>query len=198
MSNNKISRLENNCFKGLDRLNYLDLGINQLRELNATTFKGLKSLTIISLHTNNHIIHLSSRIFENLPNLNQIYLINLPLHCDCSLQWMSLVSLNLESSRCSTPPQHSGKRATDPYIYVNCTQELSYQCFDRSNSCPTGSCCQDTLDSYTCVCEEENYLFATPLNKCVSYDQLTQWEYGANSTCPVCPTSTCNCPSQPI
>ena len=183
LSYNKISRLENKCFKGLDKMKNLYLVSNQLTELNSTTFKGLKSLTYINLNYN-HIPHLTSRIFESLPKLNRIYLINLPLHCECNLQWMSIVNLNIYGSLCSTPPQHSGKRATDPSIYANCTQELSYQCFDRSNSCPTGSCCQDTLDSYTCVCEEENYLFATPLNMCISYDQLTQWHAQCSTTNP--------------
>ena len=171
MITNKISRLENESFKGLDRLIDIYLGRNQLRKLNATAFKGLESLTYIGL-ASNRISHLSSRIFESLPNLNRIYLSNSPLHCDCGLKWMSIVNLDISNSRCATPPQHSGKPATDSSIYVNCAQELSYQCFNRSNSCPTGSYCQDTLDSYTCVCEEENYLFITPFNKCVSYGRL--------------------------
>ena len=183
LGNNKISRLENECFKGLDRIKNLYLDSNQLTELNSTTFKGLKSLTNINLN-HNHIPHISSRIFESLPNLNVIYLNGVPLHCDCSLQWMSIVNLNIYNSLCSTPPQHSGKRATYPSIYVNCTQELSYQCFDRSNSCPTGSYCQDTFNSYTCVCEEENYLFITPLNMCISYDQLTQCHAQCSTTNP--------------
>ena len=178
---NLISRLEAKCFKGLIRLKHLDLGLNQLRELNAITFKGLKSLTRIDLYYN-LIPHLSSRIFESLPKLNIIYLIDLPLHCDCSLQWMSIVNLDIRGSSCAIP-QHIRKPATDPSIYADCTQELSYQCFNRSNSCHTGSYCQDTLDSYTCVCEE-NYLFATPLNKCVSYDQLTQWDTQCSTTNP--------------
>ena len=150
---NKISRFEKESFNK-SKLIRLLLYSNQIRELNVTTFKGLGSLTAIDLD-GNPIPNLSSRAFEHLPNLNVIHLSSLPLHCDCSLQWLSIVNLNIYP-RCATPPQHSGKPATDPSIYANCLQELSYQCFDRSNSCPTGSYCQDTLDSYTCVCEEEN------------------------------------------
>ena len=134
----------------------LRLNSNQLRELSATAFKGLDSLFQLDLGYNS-ISRLSSRTFEYLNRLRYISLYRLPLHCDCSLQWMSKVSITLYNSRCATPPQHSGKEATDASIYVNCTQELSYQCFNRSVRCPTGSYCQDTLYSYTCVCEEERH-----------------------------------------
>ena len=166
---NEITRLENKCLKGLERVIDLHLQSNQLIELNATTFKGLESLTYIGLE-NNYISHLSSRIFESLPKLFYIKLYSLPLHCDCGLKWMSIVDLKIIYSLCATPLQHSSKPATDPSIYVNCTQELSYQCFNRSNSCPTGSYCQDTFDSYTCVCEEEHFYFVKYLNKCVRHE----------------------------
>ena len=172
MNYNKIFRLENGCFKGLGRVRYLFLYSNQLRELSTTAFKGLDSLEGLDLRYNS-ISRLSSRTFEYLNRLSSVYLYSLPLHCGCSLQWMSKVSITLYNSRCATPPQHSGKEATDASIYVDCTQELSYQCFNRSVRCPTGSYCQDTLDSYTCVCEEENSYFVKPRNQCVNSEQLT-------------------------
>ena len=187
---NKISRFEKGFFSE-SKLIWLHLFSNQIRELNVTTFKGLEYLTGISLG-HNPISHLSSRAFEYLPNLNVIHLYGLPLHCDCSLQWLSIVNLNIKYSQCATPLQHSGKRAIDPSIYVNCIQELSYQCFNRSNSCPTGSYCHDTIDSYTCGCVEENYLFVESLNKCFSIEHianaLTQFSTTRSSQC-TCPTS---------
>ena len=168
---NKIASFEKDCFKTLRKLGQLHLHSNQLKELSTTAFRGLDSVNRIDLGRNS-ISHLSSRTFEYLKHLRYLHLYNLPLRCDCGLQWMSITGLTIYNSRCSTPPQHSNKYTTDPSIYVNCTQELSYQCFNRSNSCPTGSYCQDTLDRYTCVCEEEKHLFVTPLKKCVSYDKL--------------------------
>ena len=200
---NKISRFEKESFNK-SKLIWLYLHSNQIRELNVTTFKGLEYLSFIKLNFN-PISHLSSRAFEYLPNLNNIYLYRVPLHCDCSLQWLSIVNLNFVSvyylymrPRCAAPPQHSGKQPTDPSIYVNCIQELSYQCFNRSNSCPTGSYCQDTLDNYTCVCEEENHLFFKI--ECVNIDRLTttppQHTTIPQCTCPTCPTVTCpTCPT---
>ena len=171
LGNNEISRIEKNGFKGLKLLKWLYLNSNNLEELSPTAFRGLGYLILINLKSNS-MSRLSSRTFESLHWLRHLYLDASPLNCDCNLQWMSNTSFHVYNSRCSTPPQHSGKPATDPSIYVNCTQELSYQCFNRSNSCPTGSYCQDTLDSYTCVCEEENYYFIKPLNKCVNSNSI--------------------------
>ena len=187
--NNRITSIP--AISNYHNLVRLSLESNRITRIENKWFNN--GTALVRLHIeNNPISHLSSRAFEYLPNLNVIHLYGLPLHCDCSLQWLSKVNLNIISSRCATPPQHSGKRATDPSIYVDCTQELSYQCFDRSNSCPTGGYCQDTLDSYTCVCEEENYYFVKPLNKCVSSDVLTATpQYtsaGTQQTCPTPPT----------
>ena len=174
LTNNLFTSIPNNTFNNYTKLVSLDLRSNRIDHLNLSVnaLKGLASLKRIALGSNYSISHLSSRTFENLKQLAQIDLYKLPLNCDCSLQWISKVRINFLSSRCATPPQHSGKRATDPSIYVNCTQKLSYQCFNRSNSCPTGSYCQDTLDSYTCVCERRNYYFVKHLNKCVSPNKI--------------------------
>ena len=196
---NRISSIP--AISNYHNLEKLSLDSNRISRIENKWSNNGAALVTLNLNFN-PISHLSSRMFEYLPNLTAIYLTGLPLHCDCGLQWMSIVSLKLYSSRCSTPPQHSGKRATYPSIYVNCTQELSYQCFNRSNSCPTGSYCQDTLDSYTCVCEEENYYFIKHLNKCVNYEQSTttstQCITSTQCTCPptpTCPTPTCTTPT---
>ena len=174
LSNNLFTSIPNNIFTNYTNLVSLDLRSNRIDnlKLSINSFKGLNSLKRIALGSSSTVIsHLSSRIFENLNQLRKIDFNNLPLNCDCSLQWISKVRINFLNSRCSTP-QHSGKRATDPSFYANCLQELSYQCFDRSNSCPTGSYCHDTLDSYTCVCERRNYYFVKHLNKCVSPNKI--------------------------
>ena len=116
-------------------------------------------------------------MLEYLPSLVDIVLYDAPLHCDCSLQWISKVhhSFNprLSNAYCLSPSEHRDKLATDPSIYTECIQDLSYQCFNRFVSCPTGSYCQDTLDTYTCVCEQEGYTFIRNLNKCVSSEDIS-------------------------
>ena len=173
---NSLIQLESEVFKGLSNLETLSLESNPTQNISLTAFKGLKSLRKLFFeHTS--LTSLSSRMFEYLPSLVYIVLYDTPLHCDCSLQWIPKVhhsfNLRLSSAYCVSPPEHRDKLATDPSIYTECIQDLSYQCFNRSVSCPTGSYCQDTLDTYTCVCEQEGYTFIRNLNKCVSSEDIS-------------------------
>ena len=207
LSHNSLIQLESEVFKGLSNLELLYLNGSLIQNISLTAFKGLESLSSLSLYYTS-LTSLSSRMFEYLPSLTYIGLYSAPLHCDCSLQWIPKVhSFNLRLSRavCVSPLEHRSKLATDPSIYTECIQDLSYQCFNRSVSCPTGSYCQDTLDTYTCVCEQEGYTFIRNLNKCVSSEDISNGLQKLNTntcatsaTCPSCPTTTsANCPSCP-
>ena len=163
--------LECGLFTGLSNLKYLWLDNNPIQDICFTALQGLASLTELSLEST-PLTSLSSRMFEYLPSLKTIDLTDTPLHCDCSLQWLSRVhhnfSLTIDNARCASPSEHINKRATDLPIYRDCTQDLSYQCFNRSISCPSGTSCQDTLDTYSCVCQQEGDMFVRSLNRCVS------------------------------
>ena len=196
---NSLIQLESEVFKGLSNLETLSLESNPIQDISLTAFKGLKSLRKLFFeHTS--LTSLSSRMFEYLPSLVDIVLYDAPLHCDCCLQWISKVhhsfNLYLSSAVCVSPSEHRDKLATDPSIYTECIQDLSYQCFNRSVSCPTGSYCQDTLDTYTCVCEQEGYTFIRNLNKCVSSEDISNGLQKLNTnTCATCPSPTASCPS---
>ena len=168
---NKLSQLECGTFTGMNNLKFLDLNYNPIENICFTAFKGLESLARLYLSSTS-LTSLSSRMFEYLPSLEYIYLTSTPLHCDCCLQWLSRVHHNfsLVSIRavCASPLEHINKPATDVSIYRDCTQDLSNQCFNRSISCPSGTSCQDTLDTYSCVCQQEGDLFVRSLNRCVS------------------------------
>ena len=204
---NSLIQLESEVFRGLSNLEILNLNSNPIQNISLTAFKGLESLWKLSLQDTS-LTSLSSRMFEYLPSLVLIVL-DVPLHCHCSLQWMPKVhhsfNLRLSNAVCVSPSEHRDKLATDPSIYTECIQDLSYQCFNRSVSCPTGSYCQDTLDTYTCVCEQEGYAFIRNLNKCVSSEDINNGLQKLNTntcaTCPAsatCPTTTsATCPSCP-
>ena len=119
---NEIATLGKDCFKGLSELRAVNLDVNQLKDLCTTAFEGLDSLTTIYL-SRNPICHLSSKTFESLKQICGLDLFDVPLCCDCDLQWMSKSNLTLYSPYCKTPSQYSGKSATDPSIYVNCPPE---------------------------------------------------------------------------
>ena len=201
LHSNRLVQLECGTFTGINNLKYLDLGSNPIQNICFTAFKGLESLTGLYLQSTS-LTSLSSRMFEYLYSLRYIWLSSTPLHCDCSLQWLSRVqhnfSLTLDNARCSSPSEHINKLATDLSIYRECTRDLSYQCFNRSISCPSGTSCQDTLDTYSCVCQQEGDLFVRSLNKCVSSEEMSSALLRLGGTTPksaTCPTSTCaTCP----
>ena len=169
---NRLVQVECGSFTGLNNLKLLHLNSNPIQNICLTAFKGLESLNRLYLQSTS-LTSLSSRMFEYLPSLKYIHLSSTPLHCDCSLQWLSSVRHNFglfisSNAICASPLEHINKPATDLSIYRDCTQDLSYQCFNRSISCPSGTSCQDTLDTYSCVCQQEGDLFVRSLNRCVS------------------------------
>ena len=176
LKKNELTYMGSDSFTGLNSLKLLSLSINPIQRISISAFKGLQSLTRVSLSSVS-LAYLSSRVFEHLSSLKYMELFRIPLHCDCSLQWVSRVhnnfSLSLSSAMCASPSEYSGRAATDPSLYAECQQELSYQCFNRSTSCSSGSFCQDTLDTYTCVCQQESHLFVRSLNRCVSSEDIT-------------------------
>ena len=70
---NRISFIEN--FKSTPNLQYLDIGFNILKRLNANTFVGLYSLKMLNLQ-DNLLYHIPSELFRDLANLRQLYLKN--------------------------------------------------------------------------------------------------------------------------
>ena len=193
-SKNNIRSFTADTFKNYTQLERLDIGYNSISIINRFYSKNLKSLYLhynqithvpedvfrdtpllgyISLRGNN-VTKLSSRTFEHLYHFKQIYLNSNTLHCDCSLKWMFNVSqeygIRFNYPLCATPPQHEGISALNSSLYTNCNEEQSYQCFNRTISCPVGSYCQDTRDSYKCVCEGEGIGFSRTFNQCVDYE----------------------------
>ena len=193
-NSNNIKSFPADTFKNYTQLEILDTGYNSISVINKFYSKNLKAiylynnqithipedtfrdtplLSSISLQANN-IMKLFSRTFEHLYYLRYIGVYNNPLHCDCTLKWMYNLTqeydIYIKKPRCATPPQHEGISALNSSLYTNCSEELSYQCFNRTISCPVGSYCQDTRDSYKCVCEGEGIGFSRTFNQCVDYE----------------------------
>ena len=196
--NNNIKSFPADTFKNYTQLETLNMGDNSISLINRFHSKNLRSLylynnqithvpedtfrdtpllTIIRLN-NNDITRLSSRTFGHLDQIKYINIHNNPLLCDCGLRWLYNVSqeygIQFQDPLCATPPQHEGISALNSSLYTNCSEELSYQCFNRTISCPAGSYCQDTRDSYKCVCEGEGVGFSRTLNQCVDYEAMIE------------------------
>ena len=151
---NAISVINRSNFIYLSSLESLYLKNNQITHVPEDTFRDMLKLTYIDLG-NNSLTTLSSRAFEYLPNIRYIYMQSNPLHCDCSLQWMYKVrqeyGINLNFPICATPLEHRGESAYSSSPYTNCSTDLSYQCYNRTVTCPVGSYCHSTTDSYNCI-----------------------------------------------
>ena len=178
LSSNSISVINRSNFTQLGNVESLSLTRNQISSIPPDTFKDMPLLTRIYLD-HNPITTLSSRVFEHLTGIRRIFGIFLffnRFHCDCTLQWMSVVEqeygIYLYSPRCQTPTEYRGRVPTDPVLYTNCTRDLSYDCFNRSVECPRGSLCEDTIDSHLCACEGEGVAFSSSLNRCINYEKL--------------------------
>ena len=106
LNTNRIAQLECGAFTGLNNLEYIHLYSNPIQNICFTAFEGLESLTGLNL-VSTSLTSLSSRMFEYLHSLKNIRLSSTPLHCDCSLQWLSRVHHNFGlisySARCSSP-----------------------------------------------------------------------------------------------
>ena len=107
---NRIAQLDCGAFTGMSNLKYLHLSSNPIQNICFTAFKGLESLAGLYLQSTS-LTSISSRMFEYLPSLEYIDLYRTPLHCNCSLQWLSRVQHNfglfgllaMRNARCSSP-----------------------------------------------------------------------------------------------
>ena len=89
---NRIAQLECGAFTGLSNLKYLYLSSNPIQNICFTAFKGLESLAGLNLRSAS-LTYISSRMFEYLLSLRYIEIYGTPLHCNCSLQWLSRVNI---------------------------------------------------------------------------------------------------------
>ena len=152
--NNAISVINRYNFTYLSSLEMLSLRSNQITHVPEDTFRDMFNLTHIDLGSNS-ITTLLSRAFEYLPNIGYIYIDGNPIHCDCSLQWMYKVmqeyGIYFYNPICATPLEHRGEYAYSSSLYTSCSTDLSYQCYNRAVTCPVGSYCHSTTDSYNCI-----------------------------------------------
>ncbi|KAI6661312.1 Fibrillin-3 isoform X2 [Oopsacas minuta] len=173
---NKISIVAEGAFSQLTRLRSLTLSYNGIKTVSKNIFNASTGLTflklggnpgfpiqsllntrsLVSLHLqNNKYRTLDPYIFQLMKSLT-ILSIKDPFICDCKLRWMSVVSqyrisINIDAL-CTEPIEFLQKSITDPKLYTNCTQTESYQCFDKSITCPSSQICLNSEDSYFCSC----------------------------------------------
>ena len=150
---NELVSVSDNVFEGLTDLTYLYLDNNPGFPLNAL----LQARSVVYLYLRYNGYHtLDPYVFQQMDSLRYLYLSD-PFVCDCKLQWASLVEqyqVYIQSAVCSEISDHFSRSTsiTDQSLYTNCSQTESFQCFNKSITCPNSQVCHNTETSYFCGC----------------------------------------------
>ena len=143
-----IQIVSDNVFEGLTDLIFLDLRYNPGFPI--TALIQTKSVNSLSLDYNGYHT-LDSYVFQQMNSLTYLSLSD-RFVCDCDLRWTSLVEqygLNILYGVCDN---HFSRSITSVTLYTNCSQTESFQCFNKSITCPDNQVCHNTENSYFCGC----------------------------------------------
>ncbi|XP_057397357.1 slit homolog 3 protein isoform X3 [Balaenoptera acutorostrata] len=162
LSNNSIGTLTNYTFSNMSHLSTLILSYNRLRCIPIHSFNGLRSLRVLTLHGND-ISSVPEGSFNDLTSLSHLALGTNPLHCDCSLRWLSeWVKAGYKEpgiARCSSPePMADRLLLTTPTHRFQCKGPVDINIVAKCNACLSspcrnnGTCSQDPVEQYRCAC----------------------------------------------
>lgn len=179
LSNNSISMLTNHTFSNMSHLSTLILSYNRLRCIPVHAFNGLRSLRVLTLHGND-ISSVPEGSFNDLTSLSHLALGTNPLHCDCSLRWLSeWVKAGYKEpgiARCSSPESMADRLLlTTPTHRFQCKGPVDINIVAKCNACLSspcknnGTCSQDPVEQYRCTCpySYKGKDCTVPINTCV-------------------------------
>ena len=178
LSNNQLQIVSDNAFEGLTDLTYLYLDNNPEFPLTAL----IQAKFVIQLFLRYNGYHtLDAYVFQQMDSLRYLYLSD-PFVCDCDLRWTSLVGqygLNIINGVC----EHFSRPITSVILYTNCSQTESFQCFNKSITCPDNLVCYNTEDSYFCGCPRGYALHSSGQCKDVDEcDETTDCQHTCQNT----------------
>lgn len=179
LSNNSISMLTNHTFSNMSHLSTLILSYNRLRCIPVHAFNGLRSLRVLTLHGND-ISSVPEGSFNDLTSLSHLALGTNPLHCDCSLRWLSeWIKAGYKEpgiARCSSPESMADRLLlTTPTHRFQCKGPVDINIVAKCNACLSspcknnGTCSQDPVEQYRCTCpySYKGKDCTMPINTCV-------------------------------
>ena len=172
---NDIHELYDCTFSDSETLLYMELASNDVRKVGEYTFIGLDGMESISLDHNPSFplntltlaksikrfylnFHdpslIKAQFFQQFPNINFISFASIPFDCSCKYEWISKLksdfNINLQLDTLTFCPGQPGMQVDDSSLYTNCSNSVTYQCFNHS-----------------IVCEEENWLRVDSGNSCI-------------------------------
>ena len=184
LDDNELVFLSDNAFEGLTDLTILELDNNQGFPLNSL----IQAHSVISLYLRYNGYHtLDPYVFQQMDSLKYLYLSD-PFVCDCKLQWTSLVEqyqVYIRNPVCSEISDHFSRSTsiTTQSLYTNCSQTESFQCFNKSITCPNSQVCHNTKTGYFCGCPRGYSLHSSgeckDVNEC---DEATECQHTCVNT----------------
>ena len=202
LENNELAYIEDGALRDLSSLKQLSLYENYIQIVSDNAFEGLTDLTYLNLDNNpgfpltaliqaksvlqlylryNGYHTLDSYVFQQMSSLTYLYLSD-PFVCDCDLRWTSLVEqyqLNIVDGVC----EQFSRSITSITLYTNCSQTESFQCFNKSITCPDNQVCHNTEDSYFCGCPRGYALHSSGQCKDVDEcDETTDCQHTCQNT----------------
>uniref|UniRef100_A0A7M4EA53 Slit guidance ligand 3 n=1 Tax=Crocodylus porosus TaxID=8502 RepID=A0A7M4EA53_CROPO len=155
------------------------LSYNRLRCIPVHAFNGLKSLRVLTLHGND-ISSVPEGSFNDLVSLSHLALGTNPLHCDCSLRWLSeWVKAGYKEpgiARCSGPDSMVDRLLlTTPTHHFQCKGPVDINIVSKCNPCLSGpcknngTCNNDPVEFYRCTCPSsfKGRDCSMPINACI-------------------------------
>ena len=175
LGSNELAYIEDGALRNLSSLESLSLSDNNIQIVSDNVLEGLTNLTSLYLDNNpgfpltaliqaKSVVELYLRyngyhtlepyVFQQMNSLTNLYLSD-PFVCDCDLRWTLLVGqygLTIRISDCSGPFDIFSRSIAGETLYTNCSQTESFQCFNKSITCPDNQVCYNTENSSFCGC----------------------------------------------
>ena len=191
LANNELTYIEDGAFRDLSSLEVLLLFNNNLQIVSDNVFEGLTDLIILYLNSipefpltaliqAKSVIYLYLRyngyhtlepyVFQQMDSLRYLYLSD-PFVCDCDLRWTSLVG-QYQLNIYGVCDNNSLRSITNTTLYTNCSQTDSFQCFNKSITCPNNQICNNTENSYFCGCPRGYALHSS--GQCVAVNECNE------------------------
>ena len=175
LSGNDIHELYDCTFSDLETLSYIELISNDVRKVGEYAFIGLDALdALVLVHNPSFPLNtltlaknitgfgldfydpslINAQFFQQFPNLFHISFEYIPFDCSCKYEWISKLesdfNIHLQLDPLTFCPGRPGIQVNDSSLYTNCSNDVTYQCFNHS-----------------IVCEGENWLRVDSGNSCI-------------------------------
>lgn len=132
LARTNLRTLQPEMFIGAKNVEWLDLRDSNIEELRPSVFKYLNNLKHLQI-SGNLITSIDQCIVKNLSKLIDMDLRENPLHCGCSLSWLTQKNMPHLLGECKTPRRRARSAVDYRGNYLGCRKRRNIQCGDEDN-----------------------------------------------------------------